>query len=101
MVVFTFTLLVLREITFILSGLALCYMAFRLFLAGVDSGGAEEMTLGKYLKLKGGGPGLVFVCLGAFIIIYTIAKSGRLDKDEMGMLLEADKISEETPIKGH
>ena len=78
MLTFTFAMLLIREVSFILSGMALCHMAYKLFVAGVQAGGAEEMSLGTYIKLKGGGPGLVFVTLGAAIILYTIATAGRL-----------------------
>jgi len=92
MVLVTFSLLLIREIAFIGSGLALCHMAYKLFIAGVQDGGAEEMTLGKYLKVKGGGPGIVFVTLGAMIILYTISTSTQMEPDEMKTLLEGEEI---------
>jgi len=63
--------------------MALCVMGYRLFLAGITAGGAEEMTFGKSFKLKGGGPGIVFVALGATIIVYTITTAGRLSPEEL------------------
>lgn len=100
---FTLTLLILRELAFIAAGWALCHMAYRLFMAGVDAGGAEEMTLGKYMKLKGGGPGIVFVALGSAIIVYSIYSAGRLEPDELQMLLAADQecVCDETSNEGH
>ena len=94
MAAFTFILLTLRELAFIGAGMALCQMGYRLFMAGVEGGGAEEMTFGKYLRLKGGGPGIVFVSLGTVIIVYLIATAGKLEPSEMELLLAFDNECE-------
>jgi len=90
MLAFTFVLIILRELAFIASGMALCVMAFRLFATGITSGGAEEMTFGDYIKVRGGGPGIVFVCLGAVIIIYSISTAGHLEPSELEALIAFD-----------
>jgi hypothetical protein len=94
MTAFTLALLILRELAFIATGVLLCRMGFILFLKGVDAGGAEEFSLGTYIKLKGGGPGIVFVTLGAAVIIYSIATAGRLEGDELEALVDLDRIEQ-------
>jgi len=92
MTAFALSLVILRELAFIGTGAVLCHMGYRLFLAGVDAGGAEELSLGTYIKLKGGGPGIVFATLGAAVIIYTITTTGRLEPKEFEMLVELDRV---------
>jgi hypothetical protein len=90
MLQYTISLLFLRELAFILSGVALCWMAYRLFLVGVQEGGAEEVSIGTYLRVKGGGPGTVFALLGAGVLIYAIMHAGRMDSEMLELLIDAD-----------
>jgi len=91
MVAFAFTLLILRELAFIASGVMLCQMAYKMFLKGVDTGGADEMSFGTYVTVKGGGPGIVFVCLGTVVIVYSISTAGRLEEGELATLASFDQ----------
>jgi 5-methylcytosine-specific restriction endonuclease McrA len=90
-----------REMAFVLVGLAMIHMAYRLFLSGIDTGGAEELSVGKWIQVKGGGPGIAFACLGAGIVIYTISMTGRLELKEIVALetaYQAEHPEEPLPL---
>ena len=94
MVVWLMGLLFLREMAFVAVGLAMIHMAYQLFLAGVINGGADELTVGTWIKVKGGGPGIAFACLGAGIVVYTIATTGRLELKEIVELEQAYQLEQ-------
>ena len=60
----------------LLTGLALCYMGYRLFLAGVwgASGDLDAKYSNTRLILKGAAPGIFFALFGTIVITATIFK---------------------------
>jgi len=65
---------VIYDLTYGVIGLLIMFMAYRLFTQGILKGGAQELTFGKWIKVKGGAPGIFFAIIGAAVIIHTATK---------------------------
>lgn len=76
--------LTLYKITSLATGVALCYMGYRLFLAGVwgNAGDAEGSFGDNKIIIKKAAPGTFFILMGAIVIGLTIAKGLSFNSDQ-------------------
>lgn len=77
--------LTIYKLVSLLIGLCLCYMGYRLFMAGIwgSAGDAEGEFGNSRIVIKRAAPGTFFVLMGAIVIGLTIFKGLNLDSQQV------------------
>ena len=84
-IIFGYVSLALYKITSLIVGLALAYMGYRLFMAGIwgNAGDLEAKYGNQRLVIKAAAPGTFFALFGTIVLAFTIWKGLELRKIEV------------------
>ncbi len=79
----------------IVGGTFIAIMGFRLYLHGITKGLSHFSTESKFIKLtlSGIGPGILFMTMGSFIIVFSIAQQGECIRQDNPQQTSVDRLS--------